>query len=38
MNMKQRNFVAKHNRHRAVVMRVRTRYTRKLKHKRNAND
>lgn len=31
--IKQRNFVAKHNKHRAVVMRDHTKYTRKDKHK-----
>lgn len=31
--VKQRNFVAKHNKHKAIVMRDRTKYTRKDKHK-----
>jgi hypothetical protein len=34
--IKQRNFVAKYNKHRAVVMRDHTKYTRKDKHKGGA--
>ena len=30
--IKQRNFVAKYNKHRSVVMRDRTKYNRKYKH------